>query len=365
MIFSKAQVSLDLLIGFSIMLFILIFSFLLLKPYTYSAKDEARRLCGELASTINLVAAGGDKFHMEFTLPSDLNGEDYNVTFVNSSNVIIIEFESGEIACETNTRKVIGEKVRPPATLSITNLDDYVYITSCSAEKTYYKESELKNKNLTIRGFGFKPNTTLNLSIYDSSNKLVLNSVVNTGDSYGFLASFNLSNFSKGAYTIRALYSINKNNSLSGPCNPPIGTNLDCGCKETGYVDSTLLCFSCIESSDCAVLSGDCSVADPPCPEVKNAFVVSNSCSTNLIVVSSLCICKKYPDCGLDEYCQGGDCTAGCSNDGTCNYECYPGYYDCNGDISDGCESNWPCSGVDIPSADILLLSSSFRFFIE
>ncbi len=344
------------------MLFILIFSFLLLKPYTYSAKDEARRLCGELASIINLVAAGGDKFHMEFTLPSDLSGEDYNVTFVNSSNVIIIEFESGEIACETNTRKVIGDGARPLTTLSITNLDDYVYITSCFAEKTYYKESELEDKNLTIRGFGFKPNIALNLSIYDSSNKLVLNSVVNTTDSYGFLVSFNLSNFSKGAYTIKALYSINRNNSFSGQCNPPVGTNLDCGCKES---DPNLECSRCSESSDCAVLSGSCSVADPPCPEVKNAFVVSNSCSTTLILNSSLCICRSYPDCGPDEYCQSGVCEAGCSNDGACNYECYPGYYDCNGDISDGCESDWPCSNVDIPSVAVFLLSSSSRFFIE
>lgn len=197
----KAQISLDLMLAFSIILILLIVSPLLLKPFSRSFEEEARRLCGELSSMINLAILAGNRFHSTFKLPNELVGKKYNVTFLGGSNVLLVEGNGVEIVCFVNSRSLVGGELIAPSLLSITNLNESIYITALFSGSIYYRSQDLKSRNLSFYGIGFSKNGFVNFSIYNTSNILLISREVQCDESGKFQIEVNGSGFSPGKYT--------------------------------------------------------------------------------------------------------------------------------------------------------------------
>jgi len=105
------------------------------------------------------------------------------------------------------------------------------------------------------------------------------------------------------------------------PCNNPIAggicINISCGPEEEG---------------DCTN-NFTCSLPSPPCPTRTNAS------STNNCAVSDTRNCTCLFRGGFFHCVIAGSCT----KTGQCTYTCESGYWNCDGNNTNGCESTIPC----------------------
>jgi len=150
---------------------------------------------------INLAILAGDRFHSTFKLPNELAGKRYNVTFLTGRNILLIEGDGKEIVCFVNSRSLVGGELMAPSLLSITNLNESIYIAALFSDSSYYRKQELEFRNISFYGVGFSKNGVVNLSIYNAFNELLLNQEVQCDENGKFSIEVNASNFLPGKYT--------------------------------------------------------------------------------------------------------------------------------------------------------------------
>ncbi len=193
----KSQMSIEFLIGVTIILIIYVATIGVFSNYTQTNVVESemgKQVCYTLSTGVSSAVIGGDNIALNITLPEKISNKNYHVYVVpGNESTITIDWGDGISSCTLTTQNVTKLNFTP-CKLSINNLNGTVYISTLSTENETYPIGN----DVLIVGKYFLTNVSLSIS---KNNSIIINETLPTSNGE-FNYTFHTT--STGTYLIKA-----------------------------------------------------------------------------------------------------------------------------------------------------------------
>ena len=157
--------------------------------------EGGKQVCYLVSSAIDSAVIGGNNFSLNLSIPDKIENKEYNIFTTPYSSYITVDWGEGIFTCSVTTQNITEVKFKP-CKLSISDINNTIYISTVYTDKPSYKLGEVVN----IYGGFYISN--ISLKIFNEDGTAVLNKTVVPTDNT-FNESWNPT--SKGRFIIQTV----------------------------------------------------------------------------------------------------------------------------------------------------------------